>query len=170
MKKLLCLLLVIALGMGCLAGCSAGNSEPTTTAAPIATEAQPDAVPTEEGTFDPAAAGDVTLRFAWWGSDARHEATLAAIDRYMELYPNVKIEGEYQGYDGYQQKLMTQFTGGSEPDLMQWDYKWNPEWNGKEDLFVDMTKSDLVDMSGFQQSAIDNFLTINGHVIGLPMN
>ncbi len=176
MKKLLCLLLVLALGMGCLAGCSAGNSEPAAStepaanAAPAATEAKLDTVPAEAGAFDPATAGDVTLRFAWWGSDARHEATLAAIDRYMELYPNVTIEGEYQGYDGYQQKLMTQFTGGSEPDLMQWDYKWNPEWNGKEDLFADMTKSDLVDMSGFQQSALDNFLTINGRVIGLPMN
>lgn len=174
MKRTLCLLLAFVLGMSCLAGCSASNPDPTPSAipstAPSAPEGQPDSSPAGTGEFDPSTAGDVTLRFAWWGSDARHEATLAAIDRYTELYPNVKIEGEYQGYDGFQQKLMTQFTGSSEPDLMQWDFKWNPEWAGKEDLFVDMTKSDLVNMSGFQQSAIDNFLTINGRVIGLPMN
>lgn len=170
MKKILCILLCLVLGMSCLAGCTSGASS--------IPESQPVSVPADNSAttaaeaveFDPANAGNVTLRFAWWGSDARHEATLAAIDRYMELYPNVVIEGEYQGYDGYQQKLMTQFAGGTEPDLMQWDYKWNPEWEGKEDLFYDMSQSDLVDMSGFQQSAIDSFLTINGHVIGLPMN
>ncbi len=121
-------------------------------------------------TFSPADAGNVTLRFAWWGSDARHEATLAAIDLYTELYPNITIEGEYQGYDGYQQKLMTQLAGGTEPDLMQLDYYWNPEWEGQEDLFVNMAETPLVDLSLFNQSSIDNFMTVNGKVIGLPMN
>ena len=56
------------------------------------------------------AADTAQLRFVWWGSDARHEATLAAVARYCELYPNVQIDCEYQGYDGYQQKLMTQIA------------------------------------------------------------
>ncbi len=170
-KRVVCLALVAALLLGVLSGCTspvaAPTAEPVATTAPAAASTEPEAT---AAVFSPADAGDVTLRFAWWGSDARHEATLAAINKYMELYPNVKIEGEYQGYDGYQQKLMTQFAGGTEPDLMQLDYYWNPQWVGQEDLFVDMANAPLVDISLFQQSAIDDYMTVNGKVIGLPMN
>ena len=144
-KRVVCLVLVAALLLGVLTGCTspapASPAEPAATTAPAAASTEPEAT---AAVFSPADAGDVTLRFAWWESDARHEATLAAISKYMELYPNVKIEGEYQGYDGYQQKLMTQFAGGTEPDLMQLDYYWNPQWVGQEDLFVDMANAPLL--------------------------
>lgn len=175
-KKKFSMLLDFVLLVGALVGCSKQATEqaassPTQQQSEVAdtqSEAKTDEANSEE--FSPTDAGDVTLRFAWWGSDARHEATLNAIGKYMELYPNVKIEGEYQGYDGYQQKLMTQFAGGTEPDLMQLDYYWNPEWSGQEDLFVDMASKNMVDLSLFQKSAIDDYMTVNGKVIGLPMN
>jgi len=171
-KRIASMALVSALVMGTLAGCS--NQAPTSTSQPdessTAQSTLPESEPAGSGEFSPADAGNVTLRFAWWGSDARHEATLKAMDLYMKLYPNVTIEGEYQGYDGYQQKLMTQFAGGTEPDLMQLDYYWNPEWKGQENLFVDMANTPLVNLSQFQKSAIDDYMTVNGKVIGLPMN
>ncbi len=176
-KKKLSMLLAFVLLVGTLVGCSKQATEQAASPSPteqqsMVTDTQSEAKTDEakSGEFSPADVGDVTLRFAWWGSDARHEATLNAIGKYMELYPNVKIEGEYQGYDGYQQKLMTQFSGGTEPDLMQLDYYWNPEWAGQEDLFVDMASTDMVDLSLFQKSAIDDYMTVNGKVIGLPMN
>lgn len=173
-KRVLSIVLTAVMGISLLSGCGASSTETSTTGASSsanspAAESETGSVEAE-GKFDPASAGNVTLRFAWWGSDARHEATLAAIDRYMELYPNVTIEGEYQGYDGYQQKLMTQFAGGTEPDLMQLDYVWNPEWEGQETMFVDMANNDLVDLSGFQKQALSDYMTVNGRVIGLPMN
>lgn len=61
----------------------------------------------------------VTLRFAWWGGDSRHTATLDAIAAYEKQNPNVKIEAEYQGYDGYNDKILTQLAGGTQPDIMQ---------------------------------------------------
>lgn len=173
-KRVLSIVLTAVMGISLLSGCGASSTETSTTGA--SSSADSSAAQSETGSveaagkFDPASAGNVTLRFAWWGSDARHEATLAAIDRYMELYPNVTIEGEYQGYDGYQQKLMTQFAGGTEPDLMQLDYVWNPEWEGQETMFVDMANNDLVDLSGFQKQALSDYMTVNGRVIGLPMN
>lgn len=88
----------------------------------------------------------VTLRFAWWGSDPRHEATLKAIELYNTLYPNVTIDCEYQGYDGYQQKLMTQIAGGTEPDLMQLDYIWYPALSAQGDIFVDYGAAQNVDL------------------------
>ncbi|WP_333648981.1 ABC transporter substrate-binding protein [Lacrimispora sp.] len=170
-KRVLSIALTAAMSISLLSGCTTSSNkapapEPSSSANTSSAEFQTEAA----AKFDPASAGKVTLRFAWWGSDARHEATLAAIDHYMELYPNVTIEGEYQGYDGYQQKLMTQFAGGTEPDLMQLDYVWNPEWEGQETMFVDMADSDLVDISGFQKQALSDYMTVNGRVIGLPMN
>ncbi len=170
-KRVLSIALTAAMSISLLSGCTtSSNKAPAPEASSAANTSAAESETEAAAKFDPASAGKVTLRFAWWGSDARHEATLAAIDRYMELYPNVTIEGEYQGYDGYQQKLMTQFAGGTEPDLMQLDYVWNPEWEGQETMFVDMADSDLVDISGFQKQALSDYMTVNGRVIGLPMN
>lgn len=63
----------------------------------------------------------VELRISWWGSDARHEATLEVLDLFMEKYPNIKVSAEYQGFDGYHDKLMTQISSGTEPDVYQLD-------------------------------------------------
>ena len=111
----------------------------------------------------------VTLRFAWWGSDPRHEATLKAIELYNTLYPNVTIDCEYQGYDGYQQKLMTQIAGGTEPDLMQLDYIWYPALSAQGDIFVDYGAAQNVDLSQYSQDVLDQYCSINGKVIALPM-
>lgn len=111
----------------------------------------------------------VTLRFAWWGSDARHEATLKAIERYCELNPGVTIEGEYQGYDGYLQKLSTQMAGKTEPDLLQLDYIWYPELKSQGDIFVDLGQMENVDLSVYSESVLKDYCSIDGKVISLPM-
>lgn len=158
-NRLLCLVLAASLLCGVLSGCtgspaenSAGNSAPSGASSGSANAGE-----------------DVTLRFAWWGSDPRHEATLAAIAKYEELNPNVKIEGEYQGYDGYQQKLMTQIAGRTEPDLMQLDYVWYPELAAQGDNFVDLSSDANIDLSGYAESVLKDYCSIDGKVIALPM-
>ena len=59
----------------------------------------------------------VTLRFSWWGSTTRHQATLEAIELYESRHPNVTIEGEYGAFDDFYQKLLTQLAGGTAPDF-----------------------------------------------------
>ncbi len=79
---------------------------------------------TEKGTAasDNASDGEqIELRISWWGSDARHEATLKALDLFMEKHPDIKVTAEYQGFDGYHDKLMTQISSGTEPDVYQLD-------------------------------------------------
>ena len=126
MKKdfvsLFSILLVITLCMGMVVGC--GD-------APVQQKEQTQgAEPAEQGEADAQTEGEsdggepVTLRFSWWGADVRHEATLAAIEAYQKANPNVSIEAEYQGFEGYQQKMMTQLTGGTAPDLIQIDNVW----------------------------------------------
>jgi hypothetical protein len=111
----------------------------------------------------------VTLRFSWWGSDVRHQATLDAIAAYMELNPHVKIEGEYQGYDGYQQKIMTQIAGNSAPDIMQLDYPWLPDLAAQGDNFVDLSQESAVDLSQFPQTVLEEYNSVNGKIVALPM-
>ena len=143
-----------------LAGCGGGDSNTASPGATVSPGASPAAGSSTK---------QVTLRFAWWGSDARHKATLAAIEAYTKLNPNVKIEGEYQGYDGYQQKLMTQIAGGSAPDLMQLDYPWLPDLSAQGDIFVDLSKEKGVDLAQFPQKILDQYCSTNGKLVALPM-
>ena len=63
----------------------------------------------------------VTLRFRWWGGDARNEATIQVIEQFEALYPNVTIEYEPGSADGYHDKLATELAGGTAPDIVQID-------------------------------------------------
>ena len=61
----------------------------------------------------------VTLRMAWWGSQARHDKTIAVIEMYQELYPHVTIDYEFLDFDGYFQKLNTLVASNDCWDIMQ---------------------------------------------------
>ncbi len=110
----------------------------------------------------------VQLRFSWWGGDERHEATLAVIDQYQELNPNVTIAGEYSGFDGYLEKLVTQIAGGTAPDIIQIDYAYLDTLWSVMDNFVDYNQQDIVDLSGFPQGMLSGVTASTGELIGLP--
>ena len=99
------------------------------------------------------------LRFSWWGGDERLEATLAVIDQFHELHPNVSIEAEYGSSDGYADKLATQLAAGTEPDIMQLDPAYMSQFTmGDTDYFVDMLEA------GFDFSAFDeNYLSMQAN-------
>ena len=65
-----------------------------------------------------------TLRFSWWGGDDRHSATLKAIELWEKTHPEIKIEPEYGGWDGWTEKINTQVAGNTAPDVMQINYDW----------------------------------------------
>ncbi|WP_168118788.1 extracellular solute-binding protein [Paenibacillus sp. HB172176] len=110
---------------------------------------------------------EVSLRFSWWGGEDRHVATLKAIDLYMEQNPNVHIEAEYGGFDGYQQKLSTQFAGGTAPDLVQLATNFAADY---KNMLLDFdTVKDQIDTSKFQDSFLENYASIDGMWLGMPM-
>ena len=119
---ILSLVLVISLMAGC------GSSQaPTATEISPATTTEPTSAVT---TTEPTSEGDeiVTLRFSWWGGDARHEATLAVIEAFMKKYPNIKIEPEYGAQDGYNEKKTTEFSTKTAPDIFQIETGSGPEY------------------------------------------
>lgn len=114
---------------------------------------------------------DVTLRYSWWGSDARHKAILEAIEIYEGLNPHVKIEAEYGAFGSYYQKLLTELSGGTAPDIISVDYKWVQDLISKGKPFVDMyTMQDQIDMSGFDMDfAAEHGGDGGTYLLGLPL-
>lgn len=111
-----------------------------------------------------------TLRFSWWGGDARHEATLKVIEQFEALNPGITIEPEYGGSDGYHDKLATQLAGGTAPDIFQVDPETFPVYyDTYSDGFWNLTELG-VDTSKFEAGYIA--LPINGcydgKQVGLP--
>jgi len=158
--------LTAGLCAGCSSGSSAGNSAKTAT-----TQAQAEGTSAAGNTGQAAATGDeeITLRFSWWGGDERNAATLEVIEQFEQLHPNVKIEAEYGGNDGYHDKLATQLASGTAPDIVQVDPEIFPTYVYTGDYFIDYKDYEM-DLSNFEESYIS--LPINGGYdgkqLGLP--
>jgi len=146
--------------MGLLTGCSTKQtSESADTKSVENTESTTSSDTTSNS-------GDkITLRFGWWGGDSRHKATLEAIAKYMELNPNVVIEGEYMGYDGYYEKLVTSLSSGTAPDIFQFHRDWISDVQGSEHYLADMS-SLPVDLSTLDKGVLERSGTYNGELAG----
>lgn len=166
MKKSTSLILSSLICLGLLASCQQGST-PSNTSGKETTKQQEESKGDSSST--PEEAGEVNMRFMWWGGDTRHAATLAAIERYEALNTNVSIDAEYQGYDGYHQKIMTQIVGGNQPDVVQLDYIWFPDMSQHGDTFVDLSTQSNVDLSVYNQDFLAEYASINGKIIALPM-
>lgn len=112
---------------------------------------------------------EITLRFAWWGGDARTEATLAVIEQFEALYPNITIEPEYGSSDGYHDKLATQLASGTAADIVQVDPETLPTYVATGDYFLDYNDYDF-DLSNFEAAYIGKQINGNydGKQLGLP--
>ena len=172
MKRATTLLLAATMTTG-LCACSSGGGEAVKETEAKTAETSKTAQPAENGTEEAKKADSdekVSLRFSWWGSDTRHEATLKVMDMYMEKHPNVTIEGEYGAFDSFYQKLQTQLGGGTEPDIISVDYKWVSDLTAQGNLFVNMNDlKDSIDMSGFDMDFVKIYGAKDDYLIGLPV-
>ena len=109
-KKLIAASMAAAMTLS-LAACGGSGASSTASAGDTASTA----ASTE------AASGDeqINLRMAWWGSQDRHDKTIAAIELYESLNPNVKIEYEYYSFDDYFTKLKTLVASDQVWDVFQ---------------------------------------------------
>ncbi|MDE6775327.1 MAG: ABC transporter substrate-binding protein [Ruminococcus sp.] len=103
-----------------------------------------------------------TLRFSWWGGDDRHQATLDAIELWNTKYPEIRIVPEYGGWDGWSEKVGTQLSGGTEPDIMQINYDWLISFSSDGRGFYDLGQlSEYLDLSQYD-SEILSFGRVGG--------
>lgn len=120
-----------------------------------------------------------TIRFSWWGGDDRHESTLEAIKLWNTANPDITIVPEYGGWDGWTEKISTQLSGGTEPDIMQINYDWlitfSPDGKGFYDLNlltdrIDLTQFDSEVLSFGEVGGILNGVTVSVSGRGLFYN
>lgn len=147
--------------MGC--GSQSGNKTADTTAA----QSSAGTTAADTAAADTTAAGTeasgepVTLRFSWWGSDSRHQALLAVIEAYEKKNPNVKVEAEYQGYDGYYEKIMTTLSSNTAPDVIQLSKEWLPDIQGAKHYLADLSTLP-VDLTTLKDRLLEIAGTYNG--------
>ncbi len=148
-----------------LAACgkeSGNKSNADTGSKPVSTDKTTEAT-VEGDQHDP-----VTLRFSWWGGDARHEATLAVIDAFKKEYPWITIEPEYGAQDGYNDKLMTQFASATAPDIIQLETGAAPEYYEQGQL-LNLSETSI-DFSKFEATFLeDNGQFGSGSQYAIPM-
>ena len=107
-RKVLSMILSIAVIMGLMSGCGAKTEE---TAAPAETTEAPTA--TEEASTDDGE--KVTIRMSYWNS----EDTMAAMLAYLaEAVPNVEIEYQFIDNSNYDTIIDTQLSAGEGPDII----------------------------------------------------
>lgn len=156
-KKSAALLMAASMAAVSLMGCNSSTKNADTSAA-----AQSSAEAEDPEAGKPAAGGEpVTLRFSWWGSDSRHKALLAVIEAYEKKNPNVKIEAEYQGYDGYYEKVMTTLSSNTAPDIIQLSKEWLPDIQGAKHYLADLSTLP-VDLSTLKDRLLEIAGTYNG--------
>ena len=172
-KKLLAMGLSVTMIAGMLTGCGSSSTESgDSTASTSQTQSEVTEQNTASEISQTAASDDepITLRFAWWGGDERNAATLEVIEQFEALHPNVTIEAEYGGNDGYHDKLATQLASGTAADIVQVDPETFPQYVSTGDYFVNYMDYSNMDLSTFDENYIS--LAINGRYdgkqLGLP--
>jgi multiple sugar transport system substrate-binding protein len=110
----------------------------------------------------------IELRMTWWGGQERHDRTLEVIEMYEAQNPNVTIVAEYSGFDGYFDKLTTQFAAGNAPDIIQYGGNLNDFVGRNVVLPLDEFVGDELDVSKHDQSMLDA-ATFDGKLYGVTL-
>lgn len=78
--------------------------------------------------------GDVSITFAWWGSDGRANLTKQAVELFQKKNPTIKVQTSFAAYAAYWEKLATQTAGGKPPDVLNVDTRYLAEYGGRNVL------------------------------------
>ncbi len=63
--------------------------------------------------------GTVTIRYSWWGAEARAKKIDQTIALFEKKYPKIKVKTDFQTYQSFWEKFQTQASGGNPPDVFQ---------------------------------------------------
>jgi multiple sugar transport system substrate-binding protein len=109
----------------------------------------------------------VTLRWAYWGSQARIQRSQAAIDLFQAANPDVTVNPEVSGGSGdHFPKVDTQIAGGAGPDIIQMGGNIGDYVKKGVLLPLDKYAGNILTTSVIDPSAIESG-TIDGHLYGV---
>jgi oligogalacturonide transport system substrate-binding protein len=162
---------VSACGTGVGGAAPAQVTAETPTSAPATQE--PTVEPTQEPTEPPVeepAVEQATIKVSWWGADARHNATQEAINKFMELNSDVKVDVQFAAWDGWEEAMSTQFFAGTAPDMNQINWNWITSFSSDGSKFVDLNKySNIIDLTQFNQNSLDQCV-LAGELQAIPVS
>ncbi|MEO3927767.1 extracellular solute-binding protein [Micromonosporaceae bacterium B7E4] len=110
----------------------------------------------------------VTLRFTWWGSDARHQRTQQVIDLFQKEHPNITIKGEFKDWNGYWESLATTVAANDAPDIIQMDELYLASYAERGALLDLGTATKHLKTADFDASALDTG-KVDGRQYALPV-
>ena len=113
----------------------------------------------------PAAEEQTVLRMAWWGSQTRHDRTVAAIELYESEHPDVDIEYEYYSADDYFTKLQTLVASHEVWDIFQMGGNFPAYIDSIQPLdgFVD---EGIIDVSDVPEAYLSITRDADGNLVG----
>jgi oligogalacturonide transport system substrate-binding protein len=116
------------------------------------------------------ASAPVELRMSWWGGSDIHKVQLAALRRFESRYPGIRVRAEYTGWAGHLERLTTQISGNTAPDLMQINWNWLVLFSRDGLGFYDLRElAGELDLAQFDTDSLA-FGTMAGRLNGLPIS
>jgi len=172
MKKIIALLLAMVMVFS-LAACGkteketeTGNDKTVVDKAEVTKDA--DVAPTTEDATD--AKEPVTIKFSWWGGDTRHEATLKAVDKFMETYDWITVESQYGAWTGWEESMATAFATKTAPDVNQINWNWITSFSADGSAFLDLNDySDTINIDAFSESPLEQ-CTLADELQAIPVS
>lgn len=139
-KKLLALLLCVSIAVTGLAGCGSSDGN-----IPLSVEEE-----------------RIELTFSWWGSDDRHEYTIAAIKKFEEEHSNIKVNMEYSEFTGFQLKTDVKMRANKEADVLQLNYAWVDRYSEDGTGLYDLSKvKDVLNLNNYTDEQLSYGMSNN---------
>lgn len=114
-----------------------------------------------------ASGNQITLRMAWWGSQERHDGTVAVIELYESQNPNVDIQYEFFDFDGYFTKLNTLVASDSVWDVFQLGGNY-PAYINNIHMLNEFIEDGTIDTSNTTQQFLDT-TNADGDQVGISL-
>ncbi|KAB1440173.1 ABC transporter substrate-binding protein [Candidatus Galacturonibacter soehngenii] len=170
-KKLVALLMASTMALS-LAACGSKTDSKTSDAT---TDTSKDAAADTskddaKDTATDSADGKTVITFSWWGGDSRHEATIAAVNKFMELNKDIEVKVNYGAWDGWEEKMATGFATGTGSDVTQINWNWLTSFSSDGNVFADLNEyKDIIDLTQFDQTKLD-LCTVAGKLQAVPVS
>jgi multiple sugar transport system substrate-binding protein len=110
------------------------------------------------------------MRLVWWGSQNRHDRTIAVVELFEAANPGVDIVYEFANFNDYWTLMNTQAAGGELACVMQQDYAYLAEWarNGLLQSLNPFVESGAIDLSNVEDIYIAGG-RVDGELYGVSL-
>lgn len=110
------------------------------------------------------------IRFSWWGGDSRHRVTLDAVEQFMALHPDIRVECEYGAWSGWEDATAAALYAGTEADVMQVNWNWLTNFDDDTIQFMDLSgMKEWLDLSLYDAESLA-LCTVENEVRCVPVS